>query len=49
MYRGAPRKYLYNRDYLTSFIRTKDYVEKKGGPLIQMRGCFSIEDKELNA
>lgn len=28
---------------------TKDYVEKKGGPLIQMRGCFSIEDKELNA
>ncbi len=27
MYRGAPRKFLYNRDYLTSFIRTKDYVE----------------------
>lgn len=24
---------------------TKDYVEKKGGPLIQMRGCIELEDK----
>ncbi len=24
---------------------TKDYVEKKGGPLIQARGCFAIEGK----
>lgn len=24
---------------------TNDYVEKKGGPLIQMRGCLEIEDK----
>ncbi len=25
---------------------TKDYVEKKGGPKIQMRGCFELETKE---
>ncbi len=25
---------------------TEDYIEKKGGPLIQMRGCFEIEDKQ---
>ncbi len=24
---------------------TKDYVEKKGGPQIQMRGCLAIEEK----
>lgn len=24
---------------------TKEYVEKKGGPLIQMRGCLGIEEK----
>ena len=24
---------------------TKDYVEKKGGPLITMRGCAAIEEK----
>lgn len=24
---------------------TKDYIEKKGGPLIQMRGCLELEDK----
>lgn len=24
---------------------TKDYVEKKGGPIIQMRGCIELEDK----
>lgn len=24
---------------------TKDYVEKKGGPLIQMRGCIELEDE----
>jgi len=25
---------------------TKDYVEKKGGPLITMRGCQELEDKQ---
>ena len=25
---------------------TKDYVEGKGGPLITMRGCMELEDKE---
>jgi ATP-dependent Clp protease ATP-binding subunit ClpX len=25
---------------------TEDYIEKKGGPLIQMRGCFELEDKQ---
>lgn len=25
---------------------TEDYIEKKGGPRIQMRGCFEIEDKQ---
>lgn len=25
---------------------TKDYVEKKGGPLITMRGCLELEDKQ---
>ena len=24
---------------------TKDYIEKKGGPMIQMRGCLELEDK----
>lgn len=25
---------------------TKDYIEKKGGPLITMRGCLELEDKQ---
>ncbi|MBR2046006.1 MAG: ATP-dependent Clp protease ATP-binding subunit ClpX [Agathobacter sp.] len=25
---------------------TEEYIEKKGGPRIQMRGCFEIEDKK---
>ena len=25
---------------------TEDYIEKKGGPRIQMRGCFELEDKQ---
>ena len=25
---------------------TQDYIEKKGGPLIQMRGCLELEDKQ---
>ncbi len=25
---------------------TEDYIEKKGGPLIEMRGCPSLEDKQ---
>ena len=25
---------------------TEDYIEKKGGPLIQMRGCLELEDKK---
>ena len=25
---------------------TEDYIEKKGGPIIQMRGCLEIEDKQ---
>lgn len=25
---------------------TKDYVEKKGGPLITMRGCAAIEESQ---
>ena len=25
---------------------TKDYIEKKGGPMIQMRGCLELEDKD---
>ena len=24
---------------------TKEYIEKTGGPLIQMRGCLSLEEK----
>ena len=27
---------------------TKEYVEKKGGPLITMRGCAEIEDKSVS-
>ncbi len=26
---------------------TEDYIEKKGGPIIQMRGCLEIEDKRF--
>ena len=26
---------------------TKDYIEKTGGPLIQMRGCLELEDKAM--
>ena len=25
---------------------TEDYIEKKGGPIIQMRGCLELEDKQ---
>jgi len=25
---------------------TEDYIEKKGGPLIQMRGCLELEEKQ---
>jgi len=25
--------------------KVKDYIEKKGGPMIQMRGCLELEDK----
>jgi ATP-dependent Clp protease ATP-binding subunit ClpX len=25
---------------------TEDYIEKKGGPCIEMRGCFELEDKQ---
>ena len=28
---------------------TKDYIEKKGGPLIQMRGCPEIEDRSVQS
>ena len=27
---------------------TKEYIEKTGGPLIQMRGCASLEDQQKN-
>ncbi len=26
---------------------TEDYIEKKGGPVIQMRGCLELEDKNV--
>ena len=41
---GAMPKYTYEL-FKTS---TKDYVEKKGGPLIQMRGTPELEDGQGN-
>ena len=32
-------------DNIGSVTITKDFIEKKGGPLITMRGCAEIEDK----
>lgn len=32
-------------DNIGKVVITKDYIEKKGGPMITMRGCAGIEDK----
>ena len=33
-------------DNIGTVTITKEYVEKKGGPLITMRGCPAIEDRQ---
>ncbi len=35
-------------DNIGAVTITRDYIEKKGGPMIQMRGCPEIEDKSGN-
>lgn len=34
-------------DNIGKVVITKDYLEKKGGPLIIMRGCLGLEDKGM--
>ena len=35
-------------DNIGKVVITKEYIEKTGGPIISMRGCLSLEDKNVS-